>query len=119
MRLRYASGGDSWRWGSGNVCSAAARFEVRGSRFEGFASSGFVFVRHVEEAEARQRVRLEQAFLQELLLHLLDLDRLHLAAIGREFARGLLAERDELVFGRRGEQGGEELFFEDREGAVG
>ena len=55
---------------------------------------------HVEEAEARAGVGFEQALLQELLLHLLDLDGLHLAAVGGELAGGLFAEGDE--FGLRG-----------------
>ena len=58
----------------------------------------------------------EQALLQELLLYLLDLDRLHLAAVGGKFAVGLRAQGGELVLGRRGEQCGEELFFEHGEG---
>src|ERR1035437_6541357 len=37
------------------------------------ARSGLVFVWHVEEAEARERVGFEQAFLEKLLLDLLDL----------------------------------------------
>ena len=54
---------------------------------------------HVEEAEARKCVGFEQALLQELLLDLLDLDGLHLAAIGGELAVGLRAEGGE--FGLR------------------
>ena len=49
-------------------------------------------MRHVEEAEAWEGVGFEQALLQELLLDLLDLDRLHLAAAGSEFAVGLRAD---------------------------
>src|ERR1035437_6590007 len=87
-------------------------------RYEVSAVGRRVFVGHVEEAEAREGVGLEQALLQELLLDLLDLDGLHLAAVRGELAGGLFAESDELVFGRGGEERGEELLFEDGEGAV-
>ena len=73
---------------------------------------------HVEEAEAGEAVGFEEAFLEELLLDLFDLDGLHLAAVGGEFAGGLLAEGDELGLRGGGEEGGEEFFFEDGEGAV-
>ena len=60
----------------------------------------------------------EQALLEELLLHLLDLDGLHPAAIGGELAVGLGAQGDQLVLWRGGEESGEELLFKDGEGAV-
>ena len=77
-----------------------------------------LFVGHVEEAEAREGVGFEQALLQELLLDLFDLNGLHLAAVWSEFAGGLFAERYQLGFRSSGQEGGEELFFEDGEGAV-
>ncbi len=78
-----------------------------------------VLVGHVEEAEARQRVGFEQAFLQELLLDLLDLDGLH-ACRGRGRVRGSAWARRAMSsgFGRGGEECGEKFFFEDGEGAV-
>ena len=84
-------------------------------RYEPIATS---LVGHVEEAEAGQRVGFEQALLQELLLDLLDLNGLHLAAVGGQFAGGLFAQGDELGLGCGGEERGEELLFEDGEGAV-
>ena len=76
------------------------RFEVGAGLSAGEHRSGLVFVGHVEEAEARQGVGFEQALLEELLLDLLDLDGLHLAAVGGELAVGLGAEGGE--FGLRG-----------------
>ncbi len=73
---------------------------------------------HVEEREARERVRFEQALEEELLLDLLDLDCPHATAVGRELAGGLLAQGDERGLGCGGEDGGEELLFEDGEDAV-
>ena len=61
---------------------------------------------------------LQQTFLEELLLDLLDLDCPHLAAVRSEFAVGLSAQSDERSFGLGGEQGGEEFLFEHGEGAV-
>src|SRR5208283_1514842 len=80
--------------------------------------SSLLFVWHVEEAEARQRVGFEQALLEELLLHLPDLDGLHPPAIGGKLARGLFAQRNKLGLWCRGEKRGKELLFEDGEGAV-
>ena len=63
-------------------------------------------VGHVEEAEAGDGAGFEETFLQELLLDLADLDRLHLRAVGGQLAVSLFAERDELRLGGGGEDGG-------------
>jgi len=60
----------------------------------------------------------QQALLEELLLNLLDLNSLHLAAVGRELTGCLFAESNESIFRSCDEQRGKELLFEDGEGAI-
>src|SRR5580700_8682321 len=59
---------------------------------------------HVEQAEARQAVFIQKALVDVLLLQLLDLGRGHFSAVGREFAIGLRADRDDVFIRRGGEQ---------------
>jgi hypothetical protein len=63
-------------------------------------------------------VRFQEALVQELLLDLFDLHGLHFATVGGEFANGLFAEGYEFRLGSGSQEGGEELLFEDGEGAV-
>jgi hypothetical protein len=51
------------------------------------------------------------------LLDLAKLNNAHAAAIGSEFAGGVLLEANEQVFRSGGGEGGKELFFEDGESA--
>jgi hypothetical protein len=69
---------------------------------------------HVEEAEAGQAVVDEELLLRELALDLTQLDGAHFAAVGSQFARGMLFEADEEIFRGGGGEGGEEFFFKDR-----
>ena len=73
---------------------------------------------HVEQAEARQVVVDEELFLFKLLLHLADLHRSHAAAIGSQFAVGVLLETYDQLFRGGGGEGGKELAFKDGEVAL-
>ena len=59
----------------------------------------------------------QQLFLHKLAFHLAQLHHSHAAAIGREFPGCVLFEAHQQVFGSGCGQGGEELFFENGEGA--
>ena len=57
----------------------------------------------------------EQAFVEELLLDLANLKRLHAASVGGDFLSALLAECGQGPFRCCCDEGIEEFFFEDRE----
>ena len=88
LELASAAGAEVGAGRSGADSGVRCRFGIEAAD----VIQRFVLVGHVEEAEARECVGFEQAFLQELLLDLLDLHGLHLAAVGSEFAVGLGAE---------------------------
>ena len=60
----------------------------------------------------------QELLLFKLLLYLADLHRSHLAAIGSQFAVGVLLETDDQLFRGGGGEGGEELAFKDGEVAL-
>src|ERR1700709_2039163 len=88
------------------------------SFISGLRAFWLLSVSHVEEAEAGKVAGGHQALVEELLLNLAELDGLHLGAVGSQFAFGLGFEIDEFLLRGGGLEGGEELFFEDGEGAV-
>ena len=59
----------------------------------------------------------QKLLLDELALHLTQLDHAHATAIGRQFARRVLLEADQQLLGSGGCERGEELLFEHGEGA--
>ena len=60
----------------------------------------------------------KKLLLRELLFDLANLHGAHAAAIGSQFAGGVLLEGDQEFFRSRGGEGSEELFFEDGEGSL-
>ena len=53
---------------------------------------------HVKQTKPRQRIALQESFVQELLLQLIDLCSIHLAAVCGDLPVRFGANRDELVF---------------------
>ena len=88
--------------------SFSARVEVCGASL----------LAHVEEAEAGKVVSDQQLLLNKLLFDLTELYDAHAAAIGSQFAGGVLFEADKQVFRRCCPECGKELFFENGEMAL-
>ena len=73
---------------------------------------------HVEEAEARKSVVYEKLLLRELAFDLAELDGTHSAAVGGQFACGVLLEADKQILRGGGGEGGKELFFKDGQSSL-
>src|SRR5579862_9581029 len=73
---------------------------------------------HVKQAQARQSVFFQQAFVNILLLQLVDLHAGHFAAVESKIAVGVRTNGDDFLVRCRGEQRREKLFFQHRESSL-
>src|SRR5271166_2352269 len=72
---------------------------------------------HVEKAQPRNMILVQQPLVNVLLVQLLDLGSVHLAAVGRQIAVGLGAHLQNSIIGSGRQQSSEDLLFRNREPA--